>query len=510
MNNLTYKILVAIGIISISCSKETEYGLDTSLAKPENMQYDEVNSTDTDLSVYWDGTKALNSGAVSFTVELVKDELGLDVNSPRQIVLKEDAVNDAAIFSGFKKGQKYHVRARANYHGARYSDWSWIMAGDSLAVVRFGSGIVDETVDVVQRPSSSLNWASTRQLAINYSTTAFADRSVDITYDFKVELYKDAACTDLQVALDLPASLHDRTFAKNVDFFPGFVFSELEPDTDYYCRVTCYNSEKGNPDSQAVKYHTLADDTVMIGAAESAEAGDVLLCENFDRICWGGDMVTQCAGISRKDRGSVTSFSFPTGDRTGENAFSLTEVAGEFNYCKYHNEYGLFNSVGKCIRNIESLKTWGQLHESSSAAKGTLCVRPGMVKLGASSKLGILATPQLSSLKGEATVKVTFIACNYNEEKTGVYDTATKAVYVLDGTTIDSNNYLKQYYNNVTKSETLVEMSEEEYGWHEYVVTLEHVKPTSRIAIGGTRAVATSGQNRFYLDHVKIELVSYE
>ena len=105
---------------------------------------------------------------------------------------------------------------------------------------------------------------------------------------------------------------------------------------------------------------------------------------------------------------------------------------------------------------------------------------------------------------------MTFVACNYNEEKTGEYDTKTKAVYVLDGTTIDANNYLKQYYDNVTKTETLVEMSEEDYGWHTYEVTLEHVKPTSRIAIGGTRSVVASGQNRFYLDHVKIELISYE
>ena len=168
MNNTKHILLIIIGVLSMSCSKDVDYGLDKSLARPENLQYDEVNSTDTDLSVYWDATKALNSGAVSFTVELVKDKIGLDVNPPSQIVLKSDAINDAAIFSGFKKGQKYHVRARANYHDAKYSDWTWIMTGDSLAVIRFGAGIVNETVDVVQKPSSSLNWASSRQLAVNY------------------------------------------------------------------------------------------------------------------------------------------------------------------------------------------------------------------------------------------------------------------------------------------------------------------------------------------------------
>lgn len=82
MNNTKHILLIIIGVLSMSCSKDVDYGLDKSLARPENLEYDEVNSTDTDLSVYWDATKALNSGAVSFTVELVKDKIGLDVNPP--------------------------------------------------------------------------------------------------------------------------------------------------------------------------------------------------------------------------------------------------------------------------------------------------------------------------------------------------------------------------------------------------------------------------------------------
>lgn len=133
-----------------------------------------------------------------------------------------------------------------------------------------------------------------------------------------------------------------------------------------------------------------------------------------------------------------------------------------------------------------------------------------MVKLGASSKLGILVTPELSSLKGPATVKVTFRACNYNEEATDVFDTPTKALYVLDGTTITSNSYLDQYYDNTPKQEVRFTMDEDDYKWHEYSITLSGVTPESRIGIGGTRAVVASGQNRFYLDHFQIEVVSYD
>lgn len=502
-----------VSCLSISCQKSYEYGLDTSLPGPENLMYDEVNSTDTDLSVYWDGEQAIASGAVSFTIELTKNTLGTEVNPPKQIVLVKDAINDAAIFSGLKKGQKFYVRARANYPEARYSEWIWITNNNAIGVVKVGSGVVDESIDVIQAPSAKLNWASSRQLAINYSTTEFADRAIDLSYNFKIELFKDEGCTDLHVALDLPRELHNRNFNLRPDFFPGFVFSGLTPGTDYWCRVTCYNQDLGNPTGNAYKFSTKEDDTIMIDSkdAGSAQPGDIILRENFDQLCWGGDMVGLCAGISRKDRSSQPEFSSPTGDRTGSDAFSLTEVDNDFNYCRYNNEYGLFNSVGAAVRGSTTLKDWGQMHENSSATKGTLCVRPGMVKFGASSKLGILVTPELSSLKGTATIKVKFRACNYNEEATGVYDQECKALYVLDNTTMNQNtNYLDQYYEGSDKSEVNFYLDHEEYGWHDYEVTLEGVNPTSRIGIGGTRKSAPSGQNRFYLDHIEIEVVSYE
>ena len=292
----TYRTLIFCGLAAslclISCEKAVEHGLDTSLPGPVNMTYDEVNSNDTDLSVYWDGTAAVSAGATSFTIELVKDLVGTDVNPPEQIILTDAPINDAAIFSALKKGQK-----------------------DMPGVVKIGTGIVDESVEVLQKPSATLNWASSRQLAINYSTTAFSDRSVDLNYDFKIELFKDEPLTDLQVALDLPAELHSRTFARMPDYFPGFVFSGLEPATDYWCRVTCYNEDKGNPASDIYKFTTLGDDTIRIGADASASPGDIILRENFDQLCWGGDMVSLCAGISRKDRSSQAGFSSPSGEK---------------------------------------------------------------------------------------------------------------------------------------------------------------------------------------------------
>lgn len=45
MNNTKHILLIIIGVLSMSCSKDVGYGLDKSLARPENLEYDEVNST---------------------------------------------------------------------------------------------------------------------------------------------------------------------------------------------------------------------------------------------------------------------------------------------------------------------------------------------------------------------------------------------------------------------------------------------------------------------------------
>lgn len=516
-NTLSVILFLLIPVI-ISCEKEISPGLDKSLAAPAELQYEEENSTDSEMSFIWDGEAAMSQGAVSFTVEMLKSKLGIDAVPIRSIVLANNPINDGVRFDGLKKGQKYFVRARANYTKARYSDWTWVMNNDTIGVVKVGSGPVNESIDVLQTPSLNLSWASSKALALKFSTTAFADHSVDIKYDYKIELYKDADCKYLQVAMDIPASVTGtRKMAIMPDYFPGMVFSGLTPNTTYWCKVTCYDETRNNITGKTYSFTTLEDNSIDVTelAASSAEPGDVILFETFDDLAWGGDMVYCNAGISRKDRSSMTSFISPTGDRTGENAMTSKEVTGDFNFCAYNNEYGLYNSLGKAVRGSSPLGKWGQLHEHSGAATGTLVTRPGMLKIGASSKLGIIVTPELAPLKRTATIKIKFKACNYNEEATGVYDTPDKALYVYEDLTWNPNtNYFSEYYITHEAEQKILFKLENEtkgvYGWMDYEFTIEHVKPTSRIGIGGTRDIVGTGQNRFYLDNVQIEVVSYE
>ena len=376
-------------------------------------------------------------------------------------------------------------------------------------------GVIDvEAGKPVILPSAKLSWASCTQLAIKYSNTEFKDRAKDVNSDFKLALYKDEACKQLQLAIDLPRSLQKRTMFINKNYFPGFVFSGLKPETDYWCKVTLYDKDAGNQEGPAFKFRTLADDNVDVSklSPASANVGDVVLCENFDQLVWGGDMVAQNCAVSRGDRGAVEGFSYPTGDCTGSKAVTLDQnVKSGFFMTHYGNEYGLYNSLGKSTRKTR-LAGWAQMHEYAGASTGTLCSRPGMVKFGAGSKLGIILTPELKCLKGTATVKVKFRALNYNEEATGVWDHKTKALFVVEGTEYVSttSNYAKAVYGNAKKTETTFDMDCSKYEWKDYEIILKNVKPTSRIGIGGSRVNASKGQNRFYLDKISIEVVSYE
>ena len=143
----TTLLMLVFSTFLVACQKEYRYGLDKDLATPLDLSYDEVNSTSTDLSITWNAETAISEGAVSFTVELLKTELGYDANPIKQIVLVKDEINDAALFMGLRDSEKFYVRARANYPGARYSGWVYLKDQDKPAVVKVGMGIVDEPID---------------------------------------------------------------------------------------------------------------------------------------------------------------------------------------------------------------------------------------------------------------------------------------------------------------------------------------------------------------------------
>lgn len=144
--------LAAAAFVFASCTKEdVKTGVDASKPGVTDLAYDDINSSKDALAFTWDASEAIAAGATSFTVQLMKTVDGSDAtnydNKLSQTVQVTDSPNDAVIISGHSAGQKYTVRARANYPRSVYSDWFWLQNGSEVAVVKVGAGVVNESLN---------------------------------------------------------------------------------------------------------------------------------------------------------------------------------------------------------------------------------------------------------------------------------------------------------------------------------------------------------------------------
>ncbi len=146
----------AIGLASVlvlaGCDIEKPYekisGVDKSKAAPIDVTLDEDGLSSTGISVYWDGSAAVQAGALSFTTQLVTEIGGAGDNYNTTLAKTsacvDDAgnINDAAIFSKLATGALYYVRVRANYAYSVCSEWSYLQRDGSIIQVCVGKGVV--------------------------------------------------------------------------------------------------------------------------------------------------------------------------------------------------------------------------------------------------------------------------------------------------------------------------------------------------------------------------------
>ena len=106
---------------------------------------------------------------------------------------------------------------------------------------------------------------------------------------YKLELFKDAACTDLALSFEVPAenSCWDGKALR-------FTFGSLQPATSYWFKVTnARNGDASDPVEGTTEAFTVVDPSTVTNAA----VGDVILAEDFSEIGWGADMLANAAGF---------------------------------------------------------------------------------------------------------------------------------------------------------------------------------------------------------------------
>ena len=369
----------------------------------------------------------------------------------------------------------------------------------------------DIFVDAVRTTDTTIAvaWTITKQ-NIGYLSQLYPNESAkyteDIKKDYKVAIYSDKECKQLVYSA---AVLKGEKLFKETTTPPRFIFAGLNPKTDYYIHI--YNLTDSKQTTEPLKV-TTAEALAPAKALTYTKPGDIILFENFGSFIYGGDIAARAAGISRDDRGNLTSFDGV--DFKGEitldwEADGISGASDAYIPSAAHVEMGLFNTLGGLLDDM-GVKDWGWIGGKDGANGGSVSARPGHAKVGTADNRSFIVTPMLSGIPAGTTAKITvkFKAAPYGDIGKDI-NTAEKdiVVKVLNGTTLASNNKITYTSEGEKKAFTLD--GERSSDWKEYSVTFSNVQCTSRIAIGGNRANATD-TNRFLLDDVVVTIESLD
>ena len=466
-------------------------------AAPESLTYNEAKSGNTSLTFDAVATAAKNAGASGLMYVLTNYETGIAVRRETSITTLSNT------FENLEVKSQHKAKVAAVYEtadgGVYFSDWVYASAlvknseGNNVKTDLFevGTGAVE---DKGVRPRIQLVYATSSELAVEWTSTGFKNPAADFDSEYSIQLYKDKECTDLLVSWKIADKRGAGTQKRTPEgSCPRFLFSGLAANTTYYGMVTNLTSAMT---SSPVEMKTEEFTPVMISETPAA-AGDIILAEDFSELIWGGHLITEFPGYSANNRSKVAFIS-----ATGENPVGATEA--DFYLVDSSVEIGFFNTL-KIAVPYTRLVNWASMTENNTQG-GYVLARPGHLKLGASSQIGRIVTPALSSLSETATIELSFKAALYDK------DVTSGGVWVI--TTSDDISKTQNLITNAEGANSEVHKFDlgSSKEWTTHTVEIKNVTPESRIMIGNIRTegtVAGSDQQRMYVDDIVIKVVSY-
>ena len=522
------KLIAAFAMLSVvfgactTTAPDVDCGVKSDLTAPGNVVWEESESDKTSLALTWDASAAIAAGATSFSAQVVKPNMETmgegelhdfivpdQYDSNTTVVLPvtsnyvgsananpQDKACDQYVFKNLSNGKQYMLRVRANYPMSNYSEWVWVTdeAGE-LAHIKVGKGIVDPTeLDDKMPPVVKISYVSAADAIVTWSCSDWKNHSADFGMEYILTLNKGS-----ELVVKYHFSANSAVWSKYARNGCAFCLTALEPDTEY--NVTVQNVTEGTEPVSPTTFKTEASKVVTMPSAP-ANAGDVILYEDFAELILTADLSRGAAGISSGIRNTADGTWKPTGDLThildDDNNNTVATDANPLAWylCEPSTEVGMFNTIKGLIANSR-LATWGMMAEDDT--KGAILARASQVKMGASSKCAWLVAPEITCLQQTATIEVSFDACLYET------DPGQGIVEVLTGCTQLSNaeNSFVRPADRMTAATFSVAA-----GWARYTFTIDNINNGARIAIGGNRN-GVSGQHRFYLDNIEIKVVSY-
>ncbi len=483
MRKLTLLLTLLMGVGFVACEPQGPEPTEPLYPSPEAVIVDDEACGENSITLLFDGSAAVKAGATTFTSALTPDDESEPITITREVTHQEACKH---VYANLPTGV-YTASVFATYPDGTSSEPVFVKDAKGAVVLLKIEGA---TLAVKHAYSTSSS------LAFTWSVSDFDDPAMDCATAYSFGIYKDAKCENLVVSWETGAG--SSIWADLADGCPQFEFSGLDKNTSYWFVVKDIDNDVT---SSPVEAKTLDFTVVVPDAAAMAEPKSVVLAEDFSELVWGGNYLRGSAAYSADDRNLATAF---------DKAEGVNPIDGgpwKWYLVSPGTEIGLFGTMKHAVENSR-LAQWGICNEIAKDGNSYVCGRVGHLKLGASSKIGLMCTPELVNLKSVATLEVQFDQARYDS------DPVTGAVYVIN----NAQHAGKDGGYEVTPAiNELVAAAEFEIKagrtFTTEKVTLKNVSPGARIAIGPIRkdgSTSGSSQHRMYLDNVIVKVVAYE
>jgi lysophospholipase L1-like esterase len=335
------------------------------------------------------------------------------------------------------------------------------------------------------KPEAEFVYGSSSSAIFGWTTGCTAAEDAEVPY--KLELFKDAACSDLVVSFDVPAE-HSCWGGNPL----RFTFGGLQPATSYWFKVT--NMHNGDV-SEPVEGQTAEFTVVDPATVTDAKVGDVILAEDFSEVAYGPDEAHVAAGF------------FPS-----EKLLEPVTGAGE-----HDGGFQVYNSTARRVYGDTKVTSDKRLYNWGFFGNSAVYAYNGHLRVctTASGARTHIVSPALSGIpEGKiATVDVTVTACpTYSDNDVAVFvndRTSLKLALAPDQKESTSPSFSSQGGKYTEAS--LTDGYPLDAPTKQLVaktVRIEGVTSNSCLLIGSYENVDT--KNRFWLDDVKVQIVSLE
>lgn len=385
-------------------------------------------------------------------------------------------LSNTAAFSLMKVGASYSLVTGSASAVSTKLFASMVGSSDKVEIAEFK---IDKSYPV----KAQLVGSSSSTLSFTWTEGVSAED--DIAKPYHIALYKDEACTDLEISYDIPA---DEGCWKGNQ--PRFVLSGLLPGTEYWFKVT--DTTSGDEKESAVIPATTDEFTCVMIPEDPASEGDIILAEDFGQLCWGADELSQSAGFDVANQSIAYN--------TDTQKSFMYRVAAMF--VGITSQYAQRSLTAQTVAKKEAglrIAHWAQ------GQYARIYVGPGYMFLSTTSYGTHIVTPKLTCIPEDktATLKITLHAAGKVSGKQAVLAVQHDKSFneISSGTQTNKNTLdLSTNVESITFSGGITNLEE-------FEVTIGGVVSGDRIAFGPTSETLKDNSNMMLISDMTVQII---